>query len=133
MRNGIKEIFKNTCIFAALMILCVFAVSIFWMGMTPEILLVLELFGLALVIAVANYLFDEVTNLPMLISYIAKYFGVTAIVMLFGFIAGWFYRSNFWMAFIYVAIVFVCAYLLDSIRIKRDLDYINSKIKSRES
>ena len=51
--------------------------------------------------------------------------------MLFGFIAGWFFASNFWMAFIYVGIVYIGAYLLDTVKIKKDIEFINSKIKER--
>ena len=126
-----KKILRDTCILSALTILSVFVVSIFWMGVTDEIRLVLELFGLSFIIAVVNYLLDEFVSLPIIGSYILRYFAVTGIVMLFGFIAGWFFRSNFWMAFIYVGIVFVLAYLLDAVKIKRDVDFINRKIKER--
>ena len=126
-----KRILRDTCILSALTILAVFAVSILWMGITAEIKLVLELFGLSFIIAVVNYLLDDLVSLPIIGSYILRYFVVTGIVMLFGFIAGWFFKSNFWMAFIYVGIVFVLAYLLDAIRIKRDIDFINKKIKER--
>ncbi|MCR5288159.1 MAG: hypothetical protein K6D93_09475 [Saccharofermentans sp.] len=126
-----KKILRDTCILSALTILSVFAVSILWMGVTDEIRLVLELFGLSFIISVVNYLLDEFVSLPIIGSYILRYFAVTGIVMLFGFIAGWFYRSNFWMAFIYVGIVFVLAYLLDAVKIKRDVDFINRKIKER--
>ena len=126
-----KKILRDTCILSALTILSVFVVSIFWMGVTDEIKLVLELFGLSFIIAVVNYLLDEFVSLPIIGSYILRYFAVTGIVMLFGFIAGWFFKSNFWMAFIYVGIVFVLAYLLDAIKIKKDVDFINRKIKER--
>ena len=126
-----KKILRDTCILSALTVLSVFAVSVIWMGVTEEIKLVLELFGLSFIISVVNYIFDEITSLPVIGSYIVKYFVVTGIVMLFGFIAGWFFKSNFWMAFIYVGIVFVFAYLLDTVKIKRDIEFINSKIKER--
>ena len=100
--SGVRKILKDTCILAALMILAVFTLSIIWSGITAEIELVLILFGLALIITVVNYLFDEFLTLSIIASYIIKYFVFTAIVMLLGFIAGWFYPSNFWMAFIYV-------------------------------
>lgn len=54
--------------------------------------------------------------------------------MLFGFIVGWFFPSNFWMVFIYVGVVLVMGYLLDSFKIKKDIDYIdyiNEHIKNR--
>ena len=126
-----KKILRDTCILSALTVLSVFAVSVIWMGVTEEIKLVLELFGLSFIISVVNYILDEITSLPVIGSYIVKYFVVTGIVMLFGFIAGWFFKSNFWMAFIYVGIVFVFAYLLDTVKIKRDIEFINSKIKER--
>ena len=126
-----KRILRDTCILAALMILCVFTVSMIWVGMTDEIRLVICLFGLSFVISLANYFIDEYTTLPILKSYAVKYVSASGIVMLFGFIAGWFYKSNFWMAFIYVGIVLVMAYFVDAVRTRRDIEFINSKIKSK--
>lgn len=98
-----------------------------------EIELVLMLFALALIITVTNYFMDEYLLLPMIASYIVKYFVFTGIVMLFGFIAGWFFPSNFWMAFIYVGIVLILAYAIDAFRISRDIEYINNHIKNSGS
>ena len=114
-------------------ILVVFACSIIWSGITAEIGLVLILFGLALIITVVNFLIDEFLNLSIILSYIVKYFIFTAIVMLLGFIAGWFYPSNFWMAFIYVGVVFVLAYAIDAFQVHRDIKYINDHIRKKES
>ena len=128
---SMKKILKDTCILAALMILTVFTVSIIWSGVTEEIGLVLKLFGLAFILSAANYLFDEYISLSIIANYIFRYFAITGIVMLFGFIAGWFYPSNFWTAFIYVAVVLVLTYFVDSFRIKKDIEYINSQITER--
>lgn len=127
-----KKILRDTCILSALMIFSVFTISILWSGVTAEIILVLELFGLSLLIALVNTLCDEFLSLSIMGSYLLKYFVVTGIVMLYGFIVGWFFRSNFWMAAIYVAVVFVLAYLLDSFRTKKDLKYINEQIKAKD-
>ena len=89
----IRKMLQDTCILAALMILAVFTCSIIWSGITPEIGLVLLLFVLALIITVVNYLFDEFLTLSIIASYIVKYFVFTGIVMLLGFIAGWFYSA----------------------------------------
>ena len=124
-----RKMLQDTCILAALMILAVFTCSIIWSGFTAEIVLVLLLFALALIITVCNYLFDEYLTLPMIAGYIVKYFVFTGIVMLFGFIAGWFFPSNFWMAFIYVGIVLVLAFAIDAFKVKRDIAYINEHIK----
>ena len=127
-----KKVLRDTCLLASLMILSVFGLSIIWSGFTAEIKLVFELFGLALIISVSNYLFDELVSLSIILSYIIKYFLISGIVMLFGFIVGWFYPSNFWMVFIYVGVVLVMAYFLTSFKIKKDIDYINECIKGRE-
>ena len=125
-----KKILKDTCMLASLMILAVFAFSILWSGITDEIKLVLMLFALAFIISLVNYLLDEFVTLSILAGYIVRYFVITGIVMIFGFIVGWFYPSNFWMAFIYVGIVLVLAYFLDSIKVKKDIEFINSHIKA---
>ena len=127
-----KRIIRDTCILFALAVLSVFVISIIWVGMTDEIKLVLQLFILSFVIAFANYFLDEYATLSMLGSYVVKYIVATAVVMLFGFIVGWFYRSNFWMAFIYVGIVLVLAYFIDAFKTKRDIDFINSRIKNKQ-
>ena len=125
---SIRKILKDTCILAALMILVVFSCSIIWSGVTAEISLVLSLFGLALMITIVNFLLDEFLSLSIIVNYIVKYFIFTGIVMLFGFIAGWFFRSNFWMAFIYVGVVLILAYLIDAFKVKKDIEYINEHI-----
>ena len=127
----VRKILKDTCILAALMILAVFTLSIIWSGVTAEISLVLALFGLALIITVVNFLFDEYLSLTIFLSYIIKYFVFSGIVMLFGFIAGWFFTSNFWMAFIYVGVVLALAFVIDAFTVKRDIGYINEHIRER--
>ena len=127
----VRKILKDTCILAALMILAVFTLSIIWSGVTAEISLVLALFGLALIITVVNFLFDEYLSLTIFLSYIIKYFVFSGIVMLFGFIAGWFFPSNFWMAFIYVGVVLALAFVIDAFTVKRDIGYINEHIRER--
>ena len=126
-----KKILRDTCILAALMILCVFLISIIWSGLTSEIMLVIKLFGLALILSSINFFIDEMSTLSILSSYIVKYFAVTAIVMLYGFIVGWFFTSNFWMAFIYVGVVAVMGYFLDNFKTKKDVEFINRKLESR--
>ena len=126
-----KRIVRDTCVLAALMILCVFTVSIIWVGVTAEIKLVLSLVGLSFIISLANYFIDEYTTLPILGCYAVKYVLASGIVMLFGFIAGWFYKSNFWMVFIYVGIVLVLAYFIDAFKTKKDIEFINSRINSK--
>ena len=127
----VRKILKDTCILASLMILAVFTLSIIWSGVTAEITLVLALFGLALIITTVNFILDEFLSPSIVVSYIIKYFVFSGIVMLFGFIAGWFFQSNFWMAFIYVGIVMVLAFVIDAFTVRRDIGYINDHIRKR--
>ena len=126
-----KKILRDTCLLASLIILVVFGLSIIWSGITAEMKLVFEIFGLAFIISVANFIFDEYVSLSIIVSYIIKFFLISGIVMLFGFIVGWFFPSNFWMVFIYVGVVLVMGYLLDSFKIKKDIDFINEHIKNK--
>lgn len=124
-----RKIFRDTCIFAALMILTVFAFSITVVGFSAEIKLVFQLFGLAFILAVFNYVFDEKTSFSIIAGYLVKYLIVSAIVITFGFIAGWFYPSNFWMAFIYVGVITAIVYALDSVKTEKDIEEINEMVK----
>ena len=124
-----RKILRDTCIFAALMILTVFAFSIAGVGFTEEIKLVFELFGLAFILAVINYIFDEKTSFSIIVGYLVKYLIVSVVVIAFGFIVGWFFPSNFWMAFIYVGVITVIVYALDSVKTENDIEDINEMVK----
>ena len=123
----IRRILKDTCLLSSLMIIAVFTFSIIWSGITAEIALVFLLFGLAFIITVVNYLLDEYMMLSIIVGYIVKYFVFSGVVMLFGFIAGWFYPSNFWMAFIYVGVVLALSFAIDEFIVHRDIEYINEQ------
>ena len=111
------------------MILLVFAYSITVVGVTDEIKLVFEIFGLAFVLSVFNYFFDEKTSFSILTGYLIKYAAVSIMVIAFGFVAGWFFPSNFWMAFIYVGVITVIVYALDSVKTEKDIEEINELVK----
>lgn len=72
---------------------------------------------------------DKPLTVTIVVSYIIKYFVFSGIVMLFGFIVGWFFPSNFWMAFIYVGVVLALAFAIDAFTVRRDIGYINEHIK----
>ena len=124
-----RKILRDTCVFAALMVLVIFSYSITVVGLTDEIKLVFEIFGLAFVLAVFNYLFDEKTSFSIIAGYLIKYVVVSVVVIAFGFIAGWFYPSNYWMAFIYVGVITVIVFALDSVKTENDVEDINEMVK----
>ena len=128
-----RKILKDTCILAALMILIIFSFSIAEAGFTDEIKLVFEIFGLALILSVFNYFFDEKTSFSMIVSYLIKYIAVSVMVIFFGFITGWFYPSNYWMAFIYVGVITVIIFALDSVKTEKELEEINDMVRKNNN
>lgn len=126
-----KYIFQKTLILAAIMIIVVFTISILFSGLTPEILLVLELFGLALLIVLTQQLATDLLAFPPIVNTIVEYLAVSIIVLLYGLITGWFMSLNWWMVFIYVAVVYIPAYFLNIASVKKDLQFINACLEER--
>ena len=127
----LKEILKKTFILAAIIILVVFFLSFLWVGMKPEILLVFEIFILAFFVTVIQHLVKQVICTYFFVNILIEYFTVSVFVFLYGYFVEWFLKSNWWMAFVYVAIVYVPAYFLDIAVVKRDIDYINAQLERR--
>ena len=63
---------------------------------------------------------------------IFKYISVEIIVLITGIFNGWFIKSNWWMSFIYVTPVFLLAYFLGIVQIKREVQSINDKLAERK-
>ena len=127
----LKEILKKTFLFAAIIILVVFLLSFFSIGMTPEILLVFEIFILSFFVTVIQHFVKKVICTYFFINILVEYVSISAFVFLYGYFVEWFFKSNWWMAFVYVAIVYVPVYFLDMAVVKRDIDYINAQLERR--
>lgn len=127
----LKEILKKTFIFAAIIILIVFSFSLLLVGMKPEIMLVFEIFILSFFVTVIQYFVKQVISNYFLINIMIEYASVSVFVFLYGYFVEWFFKSNWWMAFVYVAIVYVPAYFLDMAVVKRDISYINEQLQRR--
>ena len=127
----LKEILKKTFIFAAIIILVVFFLSFLLVGMKPEIMLVFEIFILSFFVTVIQHLVKQVICTYFFVNMMIEYFSVSVFVFLYGYFVEWFYKSNWWMAFVYVAIVYVPVYFLDMAVAKRDIDYINAQLERR--
>ena len=77
---------------------------------------------------VTVYLFYE----SFLKEIICKYVLVEIMVLVIGIISGWFVRSNWWMSFVYVTPVFMLAYLLGIMQMKKDIESINQKLAEKK-
>ena len=64
-------------------------------------------------------------------KYFDRIFLCFCFVLLYGYFVEWFFKSNWWMAFVYVAIVYVPTYFLDIAAVKRDIDYINAQLERK--
>ena len=127
----LKEILKKTFIFAAIIILVVFFFSFLLIGMKPEIMLVFEIFILSFFVTVIQHFVKQVICSYFYINIMIEYFSVSVFVFLYGYFVEWFFKSNWWMAFVYVAVVYVPAYFLDMAVVKRDIDYINAQLERK--
>ena len=127
----IKEILRRTLILAAIMILSVFAVSAFSVGLQSEILLVLQLTFLALILTCLQQLLRHSLGENFLLNLSLEYLSVSLLVLLYGHYVGWFLKTNWWMAFLYVALVYIPIYFLDLAIVKRDVKDINEQLQKR--
>ncbi len=128
----LKEILKKTLIFAAIIILAVFSFSLLLIGMKPEIMLVFEIFILSFFVTVIQHFVKQVISNYFFINILIEYASVSVFVFLYGYFVEWFYKSNWWMAFVYVAIVYVPVYFLDMAVVKGDINYINAQLERRQ-
>ncbi len=127
----LKDMIKRTLILAAIIILAVFSVSLLSVGMTPEIVLVFEIFLLSFFVTVIQQMVKQIICSHLILNIIIEYLAVSIFVFLYGYFVQWFSRSNWWMAFVYVALVYVPAYFLDMAIVNRDISYINAQLERR--
>ena len=127
----LKEIVKETFIFAAIIILVVFFLSFLQIGMKPEIMLVFEIYILCFFVTIIQHFVKQVICTYFFINIMIEYFSVSVFVFLYGYFVEWFSKSNWWMAFVYVAIVYIPAYFLDVAVVKRDIIYINAQLERK--
>ncbi len=127
----LKDMIKRTLILAAIIILAVFSVSLLSVGMTPEIALVFEIFLLSFFVTVIQQMAKQIICSHLILNIIIEYLAVSIFVFLYGYFVQWFSRSNWWMAFVYVALVYVPAYFLDMAIVNRDIAYVNAQLERR--
>lgn len=126
-----KKIMQKTLILAALMIAVVFLVSYIMIGTTEEMILVFELFILAFTVSVIQYFAERLSFENCFVNVICEYLAISIFVLLYGYFVNWFMKSNWWAAFLYVAIVYIPAYFLDIAIVKRNIDFINKKLEEK--
>ena len=112
-----KNILKQTLILASIMIFVVFFVSYLMIGITQEIALVFELFLLSFLIVLIQQLIKRAYFNQCFLNIVMEYLTISISVLLYGYFVDWFVKSNWWMVFLYVAIVYK-SFVFDVLRVR---------------
>lgn len=123
-----KELLKKVLAVSAIIIATVFGISWIFFGYTEDIGLVFKIMLLAFVIVILQRYLHRISFKYYLLNLTLEYTVICAVVLLTSLIFHWFVRSNWWMVFLYVGIVFIVGYFLDLVTIKKDLAFINKKL-----
>lgn len=127
----IKNFIKRILVLAALVILTVYTVPSIMYGIRPETIFLWQLILVSGIISIAQLLLDRYKCDYYIIEVLVEYLMVCLIVSVTGLIFGWFEMYYLWKVLLYVTPIYVIGYFLDMVRTKRDVDFINEKIKVR--
>ncbi len=127
----IKKLIKKSLMLSALIILAVYTVSSIRFGNWSETLMLGELVLISGLLSISQLLLERFKSEYYLIEVLVEYIMVCLIVGLLGLGFQWFRLSYLWHVFLYVTPVYLIGYFLDLGRTKRDIDFINEKIKKR--
>ena len=127
----LKEILGRTLMLSALIIFVVFLISYLFFGAPGDILIVFEILLLSFLIVCIQQVLRRSLFENFLCNIIIEYIMVSVFVLFYGYFFQWFIKANWWMVFLYVAAVYVPAYLLDMAVVKREVGYINAQLERR--
>lgn len=127
----IKNMIKKTLLYFSIITLVVYLVSFLFFSKAGEYALVLQILVLSVVLVLAQQLMAGIKQDNYLIGMVAEYFAISVLVLLYGYFVGWFVRENWYLVFGYVAVVYIIGILLDLVRVKKDVDYINSALQEK--
>jgi hypothetical protein len=113
------------------MIFAVYTVASIRFGQWSDTLFVGELFFVAILIFIVQMVTNFIKSNYYLLELLVEYLTVIIVVGVFGLLFDWFHFSYLWMVFVYVTPVYLVGYLLDMVRTRQDVAFINEKIKQR--
>lgn len=79
-----------------------------------------------------HYLTENLFYDNFLMELICKYVLVESMVLIIGILSGWFVKENWWMSFVYVTPVFILAYCVGIIQMRREVEAINRKLGEKK-
>ncbi|MFT4145373.1 MAG: hypothetical protein QM644_13030 [Mobilitalea sp.] len=127
----IKEILKKTLMLSAIITFLVFSISNLFFNAPKETMIIYQILLLSFSIILIQQLLKRNLFDIFLLNIVVEYIIVSVFVLLYGYFFQWFYKSNWWLVFLYVAIVYIPAYFLDVTIVKRDIEYINKQLVRR--
>ena len=127
----IKNLIKKSLIVAALITIAVYTISAILNGDWNDTYFIWKLFILSGLICVLQLFLNRFKSEYYLLEVLVEYFAVIMMVGAAGLLYGWFRLQDLWQVFVYVTPVYVVSYLLDLSRTRKELDFINERIKKR--
>lgn len=127
----IKNMMKKILMLATLINLAGFTISSIISGDWGSTTFLWELFFLSCFICVAQLICNRFKSNYYILEVLVEYLMVVMVVGGTGLLIGWFKISYLWYVFLYVTPVYMIGYFLDLVRTRREVDFINEKIKQR--
>lgn len=127
----IKNLMKKSLILSTLILLVTFTVTSIRYGSWTDTYFVWEITLTSVLVCLVQLLLDRFKSNYHIAEILLEYAVICAIAGTMGLLFGWFQPQNLWWVLIYVTPVYIIGYFLDLSRTKRDIDYINEKIKQR--
>ncbi len=127
----IKKTMKKILMLTALIDLAAYTISSAISGDWVSTTFLWELFFVSCLICVAQLICNRFKSNYYILEVLVEYLMVVMIVGGTGLLIGWFQISCLWNVFLYVTPVYIISYFMDLVRTRRDVDFINERIKQR--
>lgn len=126
-----KILLKKSLVLSALIILTVYTVSSIKQNSWEITSFIWELVLTSLLICLVQLVMERFQSNCYLLDVAFEYIIICILISLAGLLLGWFELSYLWNVFLYVTPVYVVGYFLDIVKTRKDIDYINDRIKQR--
>lgn len=127
----VKKLIQKSLILAALIMLAAYTVPAIFYGGWKDTLFLYELLLVSGLICVAQLVTNLFKSNYLILEIALEYLMVILIVGIFGLLFGWYKLTYLWIVLVYVTPVYIIGYLLDLGRTRRDVEFINERIRQR--
>lgn len=130
----IREFLRQTFVTYALIVLAVTIVPLIFLEdyLSQPVVFLLQLFILTLIIRLSLLLVQYVELKTPLVEYVVDFVLVTVEVMSTGMLFGWVTKESRIIFPVIIIFVFISVYVLNALRIQKDIQRINDQIRLRK-